>query len=76
MDAGADGRPKGALTAIYKTNFGSGTSLYEAVAAVSELEQMKATGRKAMVIFTDGVDTTSRMAVIKARSSRPKRSTL
>jgi VWFA-related protein len=49
-------------TAIYKTNFGSGTSLYEAVAAVSELEQMKATGRKAMVIFTDGVDTTSRMA--------------
>jgi len=49
-------------TAIYKTNFGSGTSLYEAVSAVAGLEQMKATGRKAMVIFTDGVDTTSRMA--------------
>jgi VWFA-related protein len=49
-------------TAIYKTGFGSGTSLYEAVAAVSGLDQMKATGRKAMVIFTDGVDTTSRMA--------------
>jgi VWFA-related protein len=49
-------------TAIYKTNFGSGTSLYEAVACVAALEQMKATGRKAMVMFTDGVDTTSRMA--------------
>lgn len=49
-------------TAIYKTNFGSGTSLYEAVAAVAQLDQMKSTGRKAMVLFTDGVDTTSRMA--------------
>jgi VWFA-related protein len=49
-------------TAIYKTNFGSGTSLYEAVAAVAQLNQMKSTGRKAMVLFTDGVDTTSRMA--------------
>jgi VWFA-related protein len=49
-------------TAIYKTNFGSGTSLYEAE-AVAQLDQMKTTGgRKAMVIFTDGVDTTSRMA--------------
>jgi len=53
-------------TAIYKTNFGSGTSLYEAVSAVAGLEQMKATGRKAMVIFTDGVDTTSRMASLQS----------
>jgi VWFA-related protein len=53
-------------TAIYKTNFGSGTSLYEAVSAVASLEQMKATGRKAMVIFTDGVDTTSRMASLQS----------
>jgi VWFA-related protein len=49
-------------TAIYNTRMGSGTSLYEAVDAVSSLEQMRATGRKAMVIFTDGVDTTSRRA--------------
>jgi len=53
-------------TAIYKTNFGSGTSLYEAVACVADLEQMKRTGRKAMVIFTDGVDTTSRMATFQS----------
>ena len=53
-------------TAIYKTNFGSGTSLYEAVSAVASLEQMKATGRKAMVLFTDGVDTTSRMASLQS----------
>jgi VWFA-related protein len=57
---------KSLYTAIYKTNFGSGTSLYEAVAAVANLEQMKATGRKAMVIFTDGVDTTSRMASLQS----------
>ena len=57
-------------TAIYKTNFGSGTSLYEAVSAVAGLEQMKATGRKAMVIFTDGVDTTSRMASYQSTIER------
>jgi VWFA-related protein len=48
--------------AIYRTNFGSGTSLYEAVDAVASLQQMRIAGRKAMVIFTDGVDTTSRRA--------------
>jgi VWFA-related protein len=52
--------------AIYRTGFGSGTSLYEAVDAVARLEQMKATGRKAMVIFTDGVDTTSRRASMES----------
>lgn len=56
---------KALYTAIYKTNFGSGTSLFEAVSAVASLEQMKVTGRKAMVIFTDGVDTTSRMASLQ-----------
>lgn len=49
-------------SAIYSARFGSGTSLYEAVNAVAMLEQMKITGRKAIVIFTDGVDTTSRRA--------------
>jgi Ca-activated chloride channel family protein len=48
--------------AIYKATFGSGTSLYDAVAVVSDLDIIKVTGRKAIVIFTDGVDTTSRMA--------------
>ena len=52
--------------AIYRTGFGGGTSLYEAVDAVARLEQMKATGRKAMVIFTDGVDTTSRRASMES----------
>lgn len=49
-------------TAIYKSTFGSGTSLYDAVAVVSDLDVIKVTGRKAIVIFTDGVDTTSRIA--------------
>ena len=48
--------------AIYKATFGSGTSLYEAVNFVSGLDLIKVTGRKAVVIFTDGVDTTSRAA--------------
>jgi len=53
-------------TAIYNTRMGSGTSLYEAVDSVASLGQMRATGRKAMVIFTDGVDTTSRRASLES----------
>jgi VWFA-related protein len=49
-------------SAIYKATFGSGTSLYDAVAVVTDLDIIKISGRKAVVIFTDGVDTTSRMA--------------
>lgn len=49
-------------SAIYKANFGSGTSLYEAVDAVANLELVNTPGRKAVVLFTDGVDTTSRRA--------------
>jgi VWFA-related protein len=49
-------------SAIYKANFGSGTSLYEAVGFVTDLDMIKVTGRKAVVLFTDGVDTTSRMS--------------
>lgn len=48
--------------AVYKANFGSGTSLYEAVDYVANLDLVNAPGRKAVVIFTDGVDTTSRRA--------------
>jgi len=48
--------------AIRETEFGDGTSLYEAVDyalnnAISHID-----GRKAVVLFTDGVDTTSRRA--------------
>jgi VWFA-related protein len=46
--------------AIYKAQFGSGTSLYDAVNYVTNLDLINVTGRKAVVIFTDGVDTTSR----------------
>ena len=48
--------------AIYKSQFGSGTSLYDTVDAVVSLELVKIPGRKAVVLFTDGVDTTSRRA--------------
>ena len=50
------------FAAIYKANFGSGTSLYDAVDYVTSMDLVKALGRKAVVIFTDGVDTTSRRA--------------
>lgn len=48
--------------AIIKTRIGSGTSLYEAVDFVINKRFEKVNGRKAIVLFTDGVDTTSRQA--------------
>jgi VWFA-related protein len=48
--------------AIRTTRFGDGTSLYEAVDQALNREMKRVEGRKAIVLFTDGVDTTSRMA--------------
>jgi VWFA-related protein len=48
--------------AIRTTRFGDGTSLYEAVDQALNRELKRIEGRKAIVLFTDGVDTTSRMA--------------
>ena len=48
--------------AIQQANFGDGTSLYEAVDYAMNQELRKIEGRKAIVLFTDGVDTTSRRA--------------
>lgn len=45
--------------AIKKTKIASGTSLYEAVDVVVNKKLKKINGRKAIVLFTDGVDTTS-----------------
>jgi VWFA-related protein len=48
--------------AIYQAQFGDGTGLYEAVDQVIAREFANIEGRKAIVLFTDGVDTTSRRA--------------
>jgi VWFA-related protein len=48
--------------AILRTEFGDGTSLYESVDFVINRQLQQIQGRKAVVIFTDGVDTTSRRA--------------
>lgn len=48
--------------AIYEAQFGDGTSLYEAVEHVVNQQLSLIQGRKAVVLFTDGVDTTSRRA--------------
>jgi Ca-activated chloride channel family protein len=45
--------------AIRRTGFGDGTSLYEAVDFSLRKRLNKVEGRKAIVLFTDGVDTTS-----------------
>ncbi len=45
--------------AIRKTGFGDGTSLYEAVDFSLRKRLNKIEGRKAIVLFTDGVDTSS-----------------
>lgn len=52
--------------AILQTQFGDGTSLYEAVDYVIERELRHIQGRKAVVLFTDGVDTTSRRATYES----------
>lgn len=46
--------------AIKKADFGDGTSLYNAVDEALRKQMGKIQGRKAVVLFTDGVDTTSR----------------
>ncbi|MBX3244287.1 MAG: VWA domain-containing protein [Acidobacteria bacterium] len=48
--------------AIMNARQGNGTSLYGAVDQVFKAELSKVQGRKAIVLFTDGVDTTSRRA--------------
>ena len=48
--------------AIRQAEFGDGTSLYEAVDYVIGDQLRQIQGRKAVVLFTDGVDTTSRHA--------------
>ncbi|HEX8638379.1 MAG TPA: VWA domain-containing protein [Pyrinomonadaceae bacterium] len=48
--------------AIKQTLISTGTSLYEAVDLVLNDRLKKIEGRKAVVLFTDGVDTTSRRA--------------
>jgi VWFA-related protein len=48
--------------AIDKADFGSGTSLYDAVDVALRRYLSALEGRKAVVLFTDGVDTTSRKA--------------
>lgn len=48
--------------AIGQLQFGDGTSLYEAVEDVVNQYLKRIEGRKAVVLFTDGVDTTSRRA--------------
>ncbi|QYO66898.1 VWA domain-containing protein [Leptolyngbya sp. 7M] len=48
--------------AIRQAQWGNGTSLYEAVDRTLKNELARIEGRKAIVLFTDGVDTTSRRA--------------
>ena len=48
--------------AIRDARFGDGTSLYEAVDFGLDFQLRQVQGRKAVVLFTDGVDTTSRQA--------------
>ena len=48
--------------AIRDAQFGDGTSLYESVDFVINQQLRQIQGRKAVVLFTDGVDTTSRRA--------------
>lgn len=48
--------------AIRRTNTGGGTRLYDAVSEILKKHLKTISGRKAVVLFTDGVDTTSHRA--------------
>ncbi len=48
--------------AIKSTKIATGTSLYEAVALVMNKKLRSIRGRKAIILFSDGVDTTSRQS--------------
>ncbi|HYW70272.1 MAG TPA: VWA domain-containing protein [Pyrinomonadaceae bacterium] len=50
------------IQAIRRTRTGGGTRLYDAVDQVIQQKLKSISGRKAVVVFTDGVDTTSRHA--------------
>jgi VWFA-related protein len=52
--------------AIRRTGFGQGTSLYEAVEYSLRKKLNRVEGRKAIVLFTDGVDTTSFRASLES----------
>jgi VWFA-related protein len=52
--------------AIKRTRTGGGTRLYDAVEDILAKQLKTITGRKAVVLFTDGVDTTSRRASYKS----------
>jgi VWFA-related protein len=52
--------------AIQQTHTGDGTRLYDAVDMVINQQLSRVDGRKAIVLFTDGVDTTSRHATYQS----------
>ena len=56
--------------AIRQTETGNGTRLYDAVDLVMNQRLNNVSGRKAIVLFTDGVDTTSRHASYAQQCSR------
>jgi len=56
--------------AIQEARFGSGTSLYDAITKTINRELRNVSGRKAIVLFTDGVDTTSRISDIRSTLRR------
>ena len=53
------GDPKKISKAIRKANFGDGTSLYDTMQTLFQKQISTIEGRKAIVLMTDGVDTTS-----------------
>lgn len=52
--------------AIYRTGPGGGTRLYDALASAIHRQLDKAEGRRAIILFTDGVDTASKEATLES----------
>jgi len=60
--------------AIYQTRTGRATRLYDAVDLVITERLKRVQGRKAIVLFTDGVDTASRLATDRSTLARVEES--
>ena len=60
--------------AIYGTKIGGSTKLYDAVDLVLTERLAQVQGRKAIVLFTDGVDTSSKLASARSSADRVEES--
>ena len=74
--SGAWGRPGGRAPGGQRGQHGGGTSLYDSVLLASDELMKKQSGRKALIMLTDGVDNGSKVSLSSAIESAQRADTL